>query len=184
MKVISRRILSLGVSNSLWLSCQTSRWVYAVPHRDHWTGKHLKVDPTFLFSFSRFGHSTSRQLLATIYIWLVTIIRCTLFLRGRYFILNDVTQVCIRRERGYCKIAWSQSTDTDSFKVPSLPGWGLKGKCLHYLLQISRPSTNYRSNTGNTGCQQDSVKIFGGSNYGVEGSCTVPPSTSIPTVDR
>lgn len=74
-------------------------------------------------------------------------------------------KACIRRERGYCKIAWSQSSDTDSFK-------------------ISRPSTNYRSNTGNTGCQQDSVKIYGGSNYGVEGSCTVPPSTSIPTVDR
>ena len=158
--------------------------MHAVPHRDHWTGKHLKVDQTFLVSSSRFGHSTSGQLLATIYTWLVTIIRWTLFLGRQYFILIYVAQICIRRERGYCKIAWSQSTDTDSFKVPSLTGSGLKGECLHYLLQISRPSTNYRSNTGNTGCQQDSVKIYGGSNYGVEGSCTVPPSTSIPTVDR
>ena len=27
------------------------------------------------------------------------------------------TQVCIRREQGYCRIAWTQSSDPDSFKV-------------------------------------------------------------------
>jgi len=73
-------------------------------------------------------------------------------------------KVCIRRETGYCSIAWSQSTDTDSFK-------------------ISRPSTNYNSNTGSGGCGPDSVKIYGGSNYG-GGGCTAPGSVTSPTVDR
>ena len=36
-----------------------------------------------------------------------------------------VQQVCIRREEGYCKIGWIQTSDTDSFK-------------------LSRPSTNYK----------------------------------------
>ena len=36
-----------------------------------------------------------------------------------------VHQVCIRREEGYCKIGWIQTSDTDSFK-------------------LSRPSTNYK----------------------------------------
>ena len=29
----------------------------------------------------------------------------------------DITKVCIRREQGYCRIAWTQSSDPDSFKV-------------------------------------------------------------------
>ena len=36
-----------------------------------------------------------------------------------------VQQVCVRREEGYCKIGWIQTSDTDSFK-------------------LSRPSTNYK----------------------------------------
>ena len=33
-------------------------------------------------------------------------------------------------------------------------------------MQISRPATNFKSATGNTGCSSDAVKIFGGSNHG------------------
>ena len=29
----------------------------------------------------------------------------------------DIFQVCIRREQGYCRIAWTASSDPDSFKV-------------------------------------------------------------------
>ena len=36
-----------------------------------------------------------------------------------------VQQVCVRREKGFCKIGWIQTSDTDSFK-------------------LSRPSTNYK----------------------------------------
>ena len=51
-------------------------------------------------------------------------------------------KVCIRREQGYCKIGWTQSTDRDSFK-------------------ISRPATNFKSAVGNPGCDPDSVTIPG-----------------------
>ena len=52
-------------------------------------------------------------------------------------------QVCIRREQGYCSIAWNPSTDPDSFK-------------------ISRPATNYNSGAGVATCGTDYVLIPGG----------------------
>ena len=40
------------------------------------------------------------------------------FLSNSYKHLADkYYKVCIRRERGYCRIGWNQSPDTDSFKV-------------------------------------------------------------------
>lgn len=90
------------------------------------------------------------------------------FLADSYLHLgSQFYKVCVRRERGYCKIAWTQSSDPDSFK-------------------ISRPATVYTSNNGQTGCAQDSVKIYGGSDYGLSNVCTAPgaPGISLSSVDR
>lgn len=77
---------------------------------------------------------------------------------------NQFYKVCIRRESGYCKIAWTQSSDIDSFKV-------------------SRPAPNYNSGTGQAGCGPDSILIAHGSNNG-EGGCTTPGPVTNPYVDR
>ena len=40
------------------------------------------------------------------------------FLASTYTHLADqYYKACVRRERGYCKIGWSPSSDPDSFKV-------------------------------------------------------------------
>ena len=85
---------------------------------------------------------------------------------GSYLHLaNQFYKVCLRREEKYCAIAWSQCSDTDSFKVQNIE-LDRRADAVITIHQISRPSTNYRSATGNTGCSSDAVKIFGGSNYG------------------
>jgi len=79
---------------------------------------------------------------------------------------NQYYKACIRREAGYCKIAWSASSDPDSFK-------------------ISRPDGNYNSNTGTAGCIPDFVMIPGSSNFGNEdGTCLTPGNTAQVTIDR
>ena len=54
------------------------------------------------------------------------------------------SQSCIfcRREYGYCKIGWRQTSDTDSFKM-------------------SRPATSYNSATGPGQCDTDGAIIIG-----------------------
>lgn len=61
--------------------------------------------------------------------------------------------ICIRREKGYCKIGYSQTADTDSFK-------------------ITRPDGTYNSGSGPT-CT-DYVIIPGGTNAGTTASCPEP----------
>ena len=56
-----------------------------------------------------------------------------------------------------------------------------------FYLQLSRPSTNFKSASGYVGCISDAVKIYGGSNYGQVGSCCTPASPACITqytVDR
>jgi len=90
--------------------------------------------------------------------------------KGTYLHLaNQHYKVCIRREKSQCKIAWTQSSDPDSFK-------------------LSRPSTNFQSQVGSAAagaCSADSVKIPGGSNLGLGGCITpVAQATPVPSVDR
>ena len=78
-------------------------------------------------------------------------------------------KACVRRERGYCRIAWTQSDDPDSFK-------------------ITRPVGNYNSLTGSTSCSEDYVSIPLGSNEGQHlngvSDCTTPALTGLATIDR
>lgn len=74
-------------------------------------------------------------------------------------------KACVRRERGYCKIGWTESNLTPAFK-------------------ISRPSSNDNSNNGQGGCKQDAVIIPRGSNNGARGSCLTPGSVAQDYVDR
>ena len=62
--------------------------------------------------------------------------------------------ICIRREAGYCKIGYSQTEDTDSFK-------------------LSRPDGTYNSGSGPT-CANDALIIPGGTNAGTTASCPEP----------
>ena len=72
---------------------------------------------------------------------------------------------CCRRESGYCKIGWLQSSDTDSFK-------------------LSRPSTSYNGATGPSQCAADVAIILEGSNQGSGGGCQDPASPGVPSMDR
>ena len=49
--------------------------------------------------------------------------RCTSVddIKTTFCLFLAMLQICVRRERGYCKIAWSQSSDADSFKVGMIP---------------------------------------------------------------
>ena len=62
--------------------------------------------------------------------------------------------ICIRREAGYCKIGYTQTADTDSFK-------------------LSRPDGTYNSGSGPT-CANDALIIPGGTNAGTTASCPEP----------
>ena len=75
----------------------------------------------------------------------------------------------MRREKGYCRIAWTQSDDPDSFKV-------------------GRPFGNYNSLTGSASCDEDYVTIPQGSNEGQHlngvSACSTPAVSNLPTIDR
>ena len=78
-------------------------------------------------------------------------------------------KACVRRERGYCRIAWTQSDDPDSFKV-------------------GRPVGNYNSLTGSASCNEDYVTIPLGSNEGQHlngvSACSTPAVSNLATIDR
>ena len=87
-----------------------------------------------------------------------------------------------RREYGYCKIGWRQTSDTDSFK-------------------LSRPASSYNSATGPGQCDTDGAIIIGqwspapggsnndilyseGNNLGSSSICGNPTASDFPSMDR
>lgn len=74
-------------------------------------------------------------------------------------------QICVRREYGYCKIGWRQTSDTDSFKM-------------------SRPATSYNSATGPGQCDTDGAIIIEGNNLGTSTACGNPTASDFSSMDR
>ena len=88
------------------------------------------------------------------------------FLSNSYLHLaNQFYRACVRRERGYCRIAWTQVVCSNSAVTLFCTLCGQSGD--QDSFKLSRPATNYNSNTGLGGCSQDSVKIPGGSDMGL-----------------
>ena len=56
-----------------------------------------------------------------------------------------VSMISVRREYGHCRIGWTQSTDTDSFK-------------------LSRGPAGYNGATGPSPCEADAAIILEGNN--------------------
>ena len=88
----------------MFLSSPSTNWMFTISHWNIWTG------------------------LRTInYLVIINIYFLILQVRSFNFLVSDSTKykhlanqyykACIRREAGYCKIAWSASSDPDSFKI-------------------------------------------------------------------
>ena len=181
----------------MFLSSPSTNWMFTISHWNIWTG-----------------------LRNINYLVIINIYFLILQVRSFNFLVSDSTKykhlanqyykACIRREAGYCKIAWSASSDPDSFKIRKVSKcqtfssfirkmWKISTNFIAYFLPKfsilwnwhwhfvvpSRPDGNYNSNTGTAGCIPDFVMIPGSSNFGNEdGTCLTPGNTAQVTIDR
>merc|ERR1711892_896663 len=79
-------------------------------------------------------------------------------------------QACVRREKRFCKIGWTQSSDTDSFKISRNTG-------------LTTAIASYGSRV-ESGCAADAILIPQGSNGGSNYCGVNPAVTPFPSVDR
>ena len=99
-----QNILLTGATGFMFLSSPSTNWMFTISHWNIWTG-----------------------LRNINYLVIINIYFLILQVRSFNFLVSDSTKykhlanqyykACIRREAGYCKIAWSASSDPDSFKI-------------------------------------------------------------------